>query len=284
MSATQSQRPTTAKLTSTARLASTAKQASSAKLGCHSVQHPSRQTSHPACSIRQRNARIERYQQLVQPIARHYQRHSAEALDDLIQVGLLGLLRAAELYRSEALTPFEAFAKPHIRGAILHYLRDQSSLVRLPRRLDEQRQRLARLRQLNPQLTNAEDLRVALGLKTGQWERLLASNACRRPLSLDQALEDQLGTAPLVADSQSQELEGWMEPDPLQVLKLLEEEQRQVVERVVLAGWSYRRTGTALAISPMTVRRRLLRGLDQLRELLNPAAAPGPAPSGAPAC
>jgi RNA polymerase sigma-B factor len=32
----------------------------------------------------------------------------------------MGLLRAAELYKPQTATPFEAFARPHIRGAILH--------------------------------------------------------------------------------------------------------------------------------------------------------------------
>jgi RNA polymerase sigma factor (sigma-70 family) len=58
--------------------------------------------------------------------------------------------------------------------------------------------------------------------------------------------------------------------DPLELLRELPAEQRLVVERVVLGGWSYRRTATALQVSPMTVQRRLQRGLTQLRRLLQP--------------
>jgi len=44
--------------------------------------------------------------------------------------------------------------------------------------------------------------------------------------------------------------------------------QRRVVEQVVLAGWSYRRLGRELRVSPMTVQRLLRRGLEQLRQEL----------------
>jgi RNA polymerase sigma-B factor len=63
---------------------------------------------------------------LVAPIARHYARLTRESADDLTQVGLLGLLRAAERFVASRGLPFEPFARQHIRGAILHYLRDQA--------------------------------------------------------------------------------------------------------------------------------------------------------------
>ena len=91
----------------------------------------------PGRRLLQRNRQVEANRDLVGPIAAHYAAHSAEAREDLEQVGLLGLIRAAELYSSDQGTPFEAFAKPHIRGAILHYLRDQAPAVRLPRRQAE---------------------------------------------------------------------------------------------------------------------------------------------------
>ena len=87
-----------------------------------------------------RNARIKHHLNLVDPIAGHYARRSGLDRDDLKQVGRLGLLRAAEGYEQGQDKPFEVYARPHIRGAILHYLRDSVGLVRLPRRLQEQAQ------------------------------------------------------------------------------------------------------------------------------------------------
>ena len=108
------------------------------------------QTSGPAAvttarateRLRVRNRRVEAHRDLVRPLAIHYARRCGESWEDLLQVGLLGLIRASELYRPESGTPFDAFARPHVRGAILHYLRDLSPVVRLPRRAAELQQRL----------------------------------------------------------------------------------------------------------------------------------------------
>ena len=95
-------------------------------------------------------------------------------------------------------------------------------------------------------------------------------------------LDDPLADSALEPSSVSRdEVDG---TNPLQLLAGLQIEQRQVVERVVLAGWSYRRTGQALNISPMTVQRRLRRALEQLRRLLNPEAGLRRVPSASPAC
>ena len=67
-----------------------------------------------------RNKRIEHHLKLVDPIAGHYAKRSGLDRDDLKQVGRLGLLRAAERYVQREGQPFEVYARPHIRGAILH--------------------------------------------------------------------------------------------------------------------------------------------------------------------
>ncbi|MEX1315553.1 MAG: sigma-70 family RNA polymerase sigma factor [Synechococcaceae cyanobacterium] len=228
----------------------------------------------PRC-IQRRNRRIEQYRELVRPIALHYHRHSAEPLDDLVQVGLLGLLRAAELYRASSGTPFSAFARPHVRGAILHYLRDLAAPVRLPRRVEERRQQLGRLRRQWPCRHGAEptleQLRQAMGLSHRQWQDLEASLPLQRPLSLEEALTengtDVAGSSITAGDPDARG------PEATALLSQLDEPLRAVVERVVLAGWSSRRTAELLQVSPMTVQRRLRRGLERLRQLLSPGEA-----------
>ena len=81
---------------------------------------------------KQRNSRVQKYLSLVQPIAKRYaQRSGCDCdCDDLIQVGCLGLIQASQRFQHTKGTLFHVFAKPHIRGAILHYLRDNASLIR----------------------------------------------------------------------------------------------------------------------------------------------------------
>ena len=87
--------------------------------------------------LKHRNRQIQDNLHLVRPIARHYAQQTGLESDDLLQVGCLGLIKAYNRYDAKRGAPFPSFAKPHIRGAILHYLRDRVGLIRLPRAVEE---------------------------------------------------------------------------------------------------------------------------------------------------
>ena len=87
--------------------------------------------------LKRRNRQIQDNLHLVQPIARHYAQKTGLESDDLLQVGCLGLIKAYNRYDAQRGAPFKSFAKPHIRRAILNFLRDRVGLVRLPRAVEE---------------------------------------------------------------------------------------------------------------------------------------------------
>lgn len=242
------------------------------------------------CPAASRNRRVEQYRAVVRPLALHYCRCSRESFEDLLQVGLLGLIRAAELFNEERRTPFESFARPHIRGAILHYLRDAAPIVRLPRRQAELQERFNRLQhhsllQADPS-QGVMALSRTLGITQEEWRRLEVQRLLARPANLDD---------PSLAESVAAKasVEPWglesTVPSVATLLALLEPRQRLVVRQVVLAGWSYRRLGRQMDISPMTVKRLLHKGLEQLRQQLedggfSPGGRPGHAASDVPGC
>ena len=222
---------------------------------------------------RRRNSLVEANLSLVRPIAAHYAASCTESRDDLQQVGLLGLIRAAELYDLSLDVPFSAYARRHIRGAILHYLRDTAPLVRPPRRLQERRQRMQRLEaSLHHQLgrpASPEELRQALGLSEVQWRHTQAQGPWPERLWLQQELFEQL---PCPEELAGERLDGVLEG-----LGALESRQRQVIQAVVLQGLSLRDVARKQHSSAATVHRLLHRGLAELRTRLSP-------PSGVPAC
>ena len=239
-------------------------------------------------TIAQRNCRVEQYRDLVRPIALHYASCCRESSEDLLQVGLLGLIRAAELYRQELQTPFSAFARPHIRGAILHYLRDCAPAVRLPRRQAELKERIQRLMRTAAsdlsQGTREAEVRQRLGLSEQQWQILARHQQLNRPMALEGELLEGVAAADEASGAEERLL-----PPVEALLKNLEPRQREVVRQVVLAGWSYRRLAQQMQVSPMTIQRLLHRGLAQLRSQLDQAQLrPGtlvcPAASAAPGC
>src|SRR5260370_34268604 len=70
-------------------------------------------------------------------LARKFALHASwgESVDDLTQVALLGLVRAADRFDPSLEVPFAAFAAATITAELKHHLRDRSSTVRTHRRV-----------------------------------------------------------------------------------------------------------------------------------------------------
>jgi RNA polymerase sigma-B factor len=77
---------------------------------------------------------------LVQRCARRF-RDRGEPLEDLVQVGTIGLIHAIDRYDAERGVPFVGYAIPTILGEMRRHLRDRSATVRLPRDVQELRPR-----------------------------------------------------------------------------------------------------------------------------------------------
>jgi RNA polymerase sigma-B factor len=73
---------------------------------------------------------------LVKTLARRYS-YTSEPLDDLVQVGCVGLLHALTRYDSRVGSSFRAFAVPTIVGELRRHFRDTAWSVHLPRSLQE---------------------------------------------------------------------------------------------------------------------------------------------------
>ena len=76
---------------------------------------------------------IERHLPLVRALARRYA--GEESLEELFQVGAIGLIKAVDSYDGARGVSLAAYAAPVIAGEIRHHLRDRCAPVRVPRRL-----------------------------------------------------------------------------------------------------------------------------------------------------
>ncbi|MFL0781733.1 MAG: sigma-70 family RNA polymerase sigma factor [Prochlorococcus sp.] len=199
-----------------------------------------------------RNQRIEAHLHLVRPLAIHYAIRTGHDRDDLIQAGCLGLIRAAQRFDPGAQVPFNAYARPHIRGAILHYLRDSVGLIRLPRRVEERAQALLK--------QEAHGSIAGLGPACNEDDRLAKESYAQK--NLWQPLDEQVIPAP---NTQWNALINGEKAGRVNraLLKLMPAE-RQAIEQVVFRGESLRCAAARLGVSAMTVQRRLKRGLTQL--------------------
>jgi RNA polymerase sigma-B factor len=73
---------------------------------------------------------------LVRSVARRYARGD-EPVDDLVQVGAIGLIKAVDRFEPARGRDLRAVAVPAIEGEIRHHLRDRTQLVRTPRPVAE---------------------------------------------------------------------------------------------------------------------------------------------------
>ena len=104
----------------------------------------------PARKERIREELVRGYESLVYFLARKFQ-NRGEPLEDIVQVGFLGLIKAIERFDPSMGNEFTTFATPTVAGEIKRYFRDKGWAIRFPRRLQELYQSVVRA---NEQLRN----------------------------------------------------------------------------------------------------------------------------------
>ena len=132
------------------------------------------------------------YQHLVESIARKYSLGKSY-YDDIVQVGMLGLLGAIRRFDPSFGGSFEAFAVPTIVGEIKRFLRDKTWDVHVPRRIKELGPRIkAAVEALTIELQRSPSIsEIARYIEVQDEEVLEAMEMGRsyQALSMDHSLE-----------------------------------------------------------------------------------------------
>lgn len=233
---------------------------------------------HPSISLR--NRIVELNMGLVRQVAHRLCHQSIVPYDDLEQLGCLGLIRAIERFDSEQGYAFSSFAIPYIRGEILHYLRDQSTLVRIPRRWQcLQRQGAQAYAQLSSRLGRApteQEIADQMGVPLQDWQAAKLSQLNYAPVSLDASIApgysaDLSMTLGEILPDHKEQTHQLIEQDRSQLhraLSQLEGQTRQILEFIFLQNLTRKQAAAQIGVSPMTVTRRVQKGLAQLTVLM----------------
>ncbi|MBD1869926.1 RNA polymerase sigma factor SigF [Leptolyngbya sp. FACHB-671] len=232
----------------------------------------------PTVSVRNKLVRLNAG--LVRKIAHRVSRQCCEPFEDLEQIGYLGLIRAIERFDPGHGYAFSSFAVPYIRGEMLHFLRDRSSAVKIPRRWQEMQKEGQRVREaLTKELgRNPKDSEIAerLNVSINEWQEIKLSGKNRLLLSLDATVSQQVDSAvtlgDTLTDAHAQTLQIW-EEDRQQIQRAmaqLEEKTRTAIELVYYSDLSRKEVAEKIGVSPMTVTRRIQRGVEQMIAILQP--------------
>ncbi|MEV1047799.1 SigB/SigF/SigG family RNA polymerase sigma factor [Streptomyces sp. NPDC049916] len=94
-----------------------------------------------------RNTLIEMNLSLVQFAAGRFRNRGDGRLEDIVQVGTIGLIKAIDRFELSREVEFTSFAIPYITGEIKRFFRDTTWAVHVPRRLQELRTTLAKAKE-----------------------------------------------------------------------------------------------------------------------------------------
>lgn len=201
-----------------------------------------------------------------------------EPLEDLIQVGTIGLINAIDRFDAGRGTKFSTYATPTIVGEIRRYFRDKAWSLKVPRRLQELNQAAAKAQEdLSSKLGRPPTIHeVAERIGASEEETLEAielGNAYDT-VSLDSKLMSESDSAPLslsefvgAEDNTLQSIENYGDLD--QAIESLEPRERAIIIHRFFRDMSQAEVAKQLNISQMHVSRLQNRALMQLKKFMD---------------
>ena len=220
---------------------------------------------------------VSRMLPIVKRIARTIARRSYDPVDDLVQAGSIGLLKAIDSFIPEINDNFKYYAGSLIIGEMKHYIRDKLNTIKVPRHIQELSFRINSFistltaEELND-LTNEY---VADALHVSERDVNFAIQADRRKttVSLDdiyKADSNNLGYEEVITT------ENYKEKAELQDARLIIElvivrlpkEYRRLVELYYYQDLSQKEIAKRTELSQMQVSRKLKKAFEMLHEMI----------------
>jgi len=209
---------------------------------------------------------------LVRSLARRYARHG-EQLDDLVQVGTIGLIRAIDRFDVDRGVALTTFAVPTIVGELKRHFRDRSWAVSVPRSLKELNIALVRF---------VDELTMTLGRSPTIAELAAASDADEESViealevgrayssrSLSAIPDRDGGEAIALIDTLPDERRDAYEAVEERVLlaeglRALDEREKRILDLRFFHGMTQSQIAVEVGISQMHVSRLIARALETL--------------------
>lgn len=219
---------------------------------------------------------VLRYKDLVGSIARKYSRNSM-IYEDLVQVGMIGLLAAVRRYDASFGKSFESFAVPTIIGEIKRFLRDKTWSVHVPRRIKELGPKIKKavdeLTTMNQTSPTVHEIADYLDVSEEEVLETMEMGKSYKALSVDRKVEaDSEGSTVAILDLVGNEDDGYTNIDQQmlleKILPILSEREQLILKYTYFEGKSQKETGEILGISQMHVSRLLRKSLLKLREAI----------------
>lgn len=216
---------------------------------------------------------------LVKKIARGLARRNTDPVEDIIQVGSVGLIKAIKLYKPEVSENFKTYATYLITGEIRHYLRDKASMIKAPREIHELSYRvnqlIEKLKDSSGNIPSELELASELDTSVGKIKEVIDVERRRKTISLDQMVsfgdDDCQALGDKIADDKYQNLSSFQEDKILisDAVNNLDDKLKEVIKMNYFEDMSQTQIASKLGISQMQVSRRLRKALNCLFEIIS---------------
>lgn len=199
--------------------------------------------------------------------------HRTDNMDDLFQIGCIGLLKAIDNFDLIHQVKFSTYAVPMILGEVRRYLRDNNSL-RISRSLKDIAYKTLKTKE---ELTNAQDREPSLKmvcefLQINEIDALIALDALKEPISMSEPIYNDGGDTIYLADQledKKEETSNWeikmMLEDAINRLK--EKERLILIERFII-GKTQMEIAKEIGISQAQVSRLEKNAINNVKKLV----------------
>ena len=205
-------------------------------------------------------------------------KNRGEPLDDLIQVGTIGLIKAIDRFDPSRGLEFTTYATPTILGEIKRHFRDKGWSVRVPRRLQELS---AKVNQANDELTNelsrspsVEEIAKRVGASVDDVLEAMESSSAYSSVPLEGGGSSDDDDAPSVIDHYATEDENLAASDDRIVLEDASRDfsprEKDVIRMRFFEGMTQVEIAERLGISQVQVSRLLRRTLRRVQDKIDP--------------
>ena len=209
---------------------------------------------------------------LVHHLARRY-RDRGESLDDLVQVGTEGLIKAVDRFDVTRGVQLGTFATPTILGDIKRHFRDRAWSIRLPRRLQEMHASVSRptesLTQTLGRAPTVREIAEALDISPDEVLDAIEARHAYATTSLDAGPDGEQGSRASIADwlgADDDALSALVDREALRpLLAALPDRERRILMLRFFHDRSQSQIAEEMGISQMHVSRLLARTLAGLR-------------------
>lgn len=198
---------------------------------------------------------------------------SNENVDDLFQIGCIGLMKAIDNFDTTLQVKFSTYAVPMIIGEIRRYLRDNNA-IRVSRSLRDTAYKAiyARENYTKKHLKEPTINEIAEEIGVSQEEIVYAMDAIQSPVSLYDPVYTEGGDALYVMDQISDKKnkeENWVEEISLkEAMKRLDEREKHIIEMRFYEGKTQMEVAAEIGISQAQVSRLEKNALKNMRNYL----------------